>query len=133
VHKSRGPEGSYKEGTHFWVKDKERWGVCGGGIGFDWPFDFAQGRAEIEFWAGIGFELALFWITFVDHCSLFVGISLWCCYTYVYIAHFEIGFVLQKNRAICRGVSTSVEGRQAGQDGRVGQKTGDRRQERDSR
>ena len=29
-------------------------------IGFDWPFDFAQGRAELEFWAGIGFELALF-------------------------------------------------------------------------
>ena len=44
----------------------------------------------------------------------------------------EIGFVLQKKRAICRGVSTSVEGRQAGQDGqdeRIGQKTGDRRQE----
>jgi len=45
----------------------------------------------------------------------------------------EIGFVLQKKRAICRGVSTSVEGRQAGQDGRVGQKAEGRRQETESR
>jgi len=27
---------------------------------------------------------------------LFIGISLCFCCTYVYIAHFEIGFVLQK-------------------------------------
>ena len=37
---------------------KPKWPECksfsGGGIGFDWPFDFAQGRAELEFWAGIG-------------------------------------------------------------------------------
>jgi len=25
-------------------------------IGFDWPFDFAQGRGELEFWPGIGFD-----------------------------------------------------------------------------
>jgi hypothetical protein len=29
---------------------------------------------------------------------LFVDISLCFCYTYVYIAHFDIGFVLQKTR-----------------------------------
>jgi len=50
-------------------------------------------------------------MTFVAHCSLFFGISLCSCCTYVYITHFEIGFVLQKNSLICRGVSTSVEGR----------------------
>ena len=33
---------------------------------------------------------------FVVDCSLFVGISLCSCCTYVYIAHFEIGFVLHK-------------------------------------
>ena len=38
-----------------------------------------------------------------------------------------------KKRPICRGVSTSVEGRQAGQDGRVGQKMGDGRQETEGR
>jgi hypothetical protein len=35
-------------------------GSRGGGIGSDWPFDFAQGRADLEFWPGIGFELGLF-------------------------------------------------------------------------
>ena len=30
------------------------------GLGLFWPFDFAQGRAELEFLAGIGFVLALF-------------------------------------------------------------------------
>jgi hypothetical protein len=40
--------------------------------------------------------LGLFWITFVVDCSLFVGISLYCCCTYVYITHFDIGFVLHK-------------------------------------
>ena len=32
----------------------------GGKIGFVWPFDFAQGRAELEFWLGIGFD----WVCF---------------------------------------------------------------------
>ena len=32
----------------------------------------------------------------VDHCWVIVGISLCYCCTYIYIAHFEIGFVLQK-------------------------------------
>ena len=36
-------------------------------------------------------------------------------------------FCFAKKRWICRGVSTSVEREQAGQDGRVGQETGDRR------
>jgi len=30
--------------------------------GFVWPFDLAQGRAELEFLAGIGFVLALFFL-----------------------------------------------------------------------
>jgi hypothetical protein len=34
-------------------------------------------------------------MTFGAHCSLFFGISLCFCYTYVYIAHFDIGFVLR--------------------------------------
>ena len=33
-------------------------------------------------------------MTFGVHCSLFVGIRLCYCCTYVYIAHFDIGFVL---------------------------------------
>ena len=48
---------------------------------------------------------------FVVHCSLFIGARRCHCYTYVHFAHVEIGFVLRKKRLICRGVSTSVEGR----------------------
>jgi len=33
-----------------------------GGIGFVWSFDFAQGRAELEFLAGIG----IVWVCFFD-------------------------------------------------------------------
>ena len=80
---------------------------------------------------------------FVVHSSLFVGLSLYYCGTYVHLTYFEIGFdwlcflgrggveywckslwhnrlwwfcrlgnwvCFAKNRAICRGVSTSVEG-----------------------
>jgi len=35
-------------------------------------------------------------MAFVAHFSLFVGLRLCPCCTYVYITHFEIGFVLQK-------------------------------------
>jgi len=48
-------------------------------------------------------------MTFVVHCLLFIGISLYCSYTYGHFTHFDIGFVLRKKRPICRGVSTSVE------------------------
>ena len=32
---------------------------------------------------------------FVVHCLLFIEIRFCCCWTYVYIAHFDIGFVLR--------------------------------------
>ena len=51
-------------------------------------------------------------MAFVVHCSLFFGISLCSCCTYVYIAHFEIGFVLRKKGALCREISTYAEGLQ---------------------
>ena len=35
-------------------------------------------------------------MAFAVHCSLFFGIRLCSCCSYVYITHFEIGFVLQK-------------------------------------
>ena len=79
---------------------------------------------------------------FVVHCSLFIGISFCSCCTYVYIAHFEIGFVLQKRLKATEVTENTEEWYigemcdrrpvylwQAGQDGRVGQKTEDRRQE----
>jgi hypothetical protein len=80
---------------------------------------------------------------------LFIKIRFCCCWTYVHIAHFEIGFVLQK-RLKATEVTENTENTeewyigemydrrpvylwQAGVDGRVGQKTGDGRQKRDSR